>query len=328
MRASLREWVSETIFCLITVNKRASVSECSREFPIIPHMHRERENSCELTAVYHHQIHTDTQRKPGVQFPVVGSKTLLQPATVWNLGKLDRWEGVYTHYYRRWLCETCGNWTGERECTPITTDGDCVKLVETGPERGSVHPLLQTVTVWNLWKLDRREGVYIHYYRRWLCETCGNWTGERECTSITTDGDCVKLVETGPERGSVHPLLQTVTVWNLWKLDRREGVYIHYYRQWLCETCGNWTGERECTSITTDGDCVKLGETEPERGSVHPLLQTVTVWNLWKLDRMEGWECTPRATRAMQKHAGVEWSIQQAAVGFINLPAHMTALCT
>ena len=82
MRVSVREWVSETIFCLITVNKRASVSECAREFPIIAHMHRERDNNCELTPVYHHQIHTDIQRKPGVQFPVVGSRTLLQPATV------------------------------------------------------------------------------------------------------------------------------------------------------------------------------------------------------------------------------------------------------
>ena len=104
MRASVREWVSETIFCLITVNKRASVSECARVFPIIAHMHRERENNCELTPVYHNQNphrHTKETRRA----------------------------------------------VPSRREQDIITAGDCVELGETGPERGSVHPLLQTVTV-------------------------------------------------------------------------------------------------------------------------------------------------------------------------------------
>ena len=53
---------------------------------------------------------------------------------------------------------------GGRECTPITRDGDCVKLGETGP----------------------------------------GGRGRRERTPITRDGDCVKFGETGPERGRVY----------------------------------------------------------------------------------------------------------------------------
>ena len=97
-----------------------------REFPFIAHMHRERESNCELTPTYHHQIHTTETRR------AVPSRREQDITTAGDCVKLGETgpegrERVYTHYYREWPCETCGN--------------------RTGGKGESVHPLLQRVTV-------------------------------------------------------------------------------------------------------------------------------------------------------------------------------------